>query len=211
MLDIINHFANPSMTGLASLQPDFFIRLLINAACAALLIRGVHYSAYGKKDFFFTSFMFSTAVFLITYFLGRVELSTGAAFGMFAVFSLLRYRTEDISAKDMTYLFLCIALGLVNAVARISYLESSLIDLVIVSMAWVLDGGSLLRNEMMQTVIYEKIDNIKPGNHDKLMEDLNMRTGLTIHRISIGDIDFMRDTAVIKIYYYRKANRAQES
>ena len=126
----------------------------------------------------------------------------GAAFGLFAVFSLLRYRTENISAKDMTYLFIVIALGLVSAVNKGTYFETGLINVIVILFAYFLDANVFMKNEHIQKVQYENIEMIKPENMELLMEDLRKRTGLNIHKITIGRINFMKDTAIIKIYYY---------
>ena len=149
-------------------------------------------------------------MFFITYLLNKVELSTGAAFGLFAVFSLLRYRTEDISAKDMTYLFIVIALGLVTAVNKGNIYEICIINIIVIFIAFMIDGNLLLKNEMIKNIQYENIEMIKPENHVALLEDLKKRTGLNIHKISIGKVDFLRDTAIVKIYYYEGKNQDYE-
>lgn len=184
------------------LNSIFFIRLLIDLITMIILVRGVYYPIYRKKDFFFTFFMFNVLIFIITFLLNKVDLSMGAAFGLFAVFSLLRYRTENISARDMTYLFIVIGLGLITAVSKGTIMEISMINLIVIVVAFVLDGNLLMKNEMMQVIQYENIEMIKPENYDALMEDLKKRTGLNIHKISIGKVDFLRDTVIIRIYYY---------
>ena len=118
------------------------------------------------------------------------------------MFSLLRYRTEDISARDMTYLFTVIALGLISSVNKGTMLEILLINCIILLAAWMLDGNILMKTEFVKTLQYENIELIKPENHELLIEDLRKRTGLNIHKVSIGRMDFLRDTATIKIYYY---------
>ena len=125
----------------------------------------------------------------------------GAAFGLFAIFSMLRYRTEDISARDMTYLFIVITLGLISSVNQGNLLEIIIINTIIVALAFLLDGGVLIKTERMQLVQYEKIELIRPENRELLMQDLKDRTGLDIKKISIDRIDFLRDTALIKVYY----------
>ena len=180
----------------------FFIRLGIDFLTVLILIRFIYYPIYKKKDFFFTFFLFNIVIFIITYLLNKVDLSMGAAFGLFAVFSLLRYRTEDISAKDMTYLFIVIALGLITSVSKGTYFETGVINLIILFGAYFLDGNFFMKNENIQTVVYENIEMIKPENRLLLIEELKKRTGLEIHKISIGRIDFLRDTAMVKIYYY---------
>lgn len=187
------------------LGDKFFIRLLIDVFSIIILVRLVYFRIYKKKDFFFTFFMFNITIFIITYLLNKVEMSMGAAFGLFAVFSLLRYRTENISEKDMTYLFIVIALGLITASVKGSYFESFFINMIIVGFAFFLDGNLLVKNELVQTVFYENIENIKAQNSDMLLADLRERTGLDIHKVSIQYIDFLKDTAELKVYYYQKS------
>lgn len=188
---------------------SFFTRLLVNILSMLVLVRFIYYPVYGKRDYFFTFFMFNITIFIITFLLnGKSSFSTGAAFGLFAVFSLLRYRTEDISARDMTYLFSVIALGLISSVNRGNVLELVIINAIIVLAAYLLDGNVLMKTEFVKTVQYENIELIKPENHTALIDDLKKRTGLNIHKVSIGRVDFLRDTATVKIYYYD--NRYQD-
>src|ERR1051326_3698288 len=189
----------------------FFLLLLIDLVSMLVIIGFIYFPIYKKKDFFFTFFMFNVVMFFITYLLNKVQLSTGAAFGLFAVFSLLRYRTEDISAKDMTYLFIVIALGLVTAVNKGNLFEICLINFIVIFIAFIIDGNLLLKNEMIKNIHYENIEMIKPENHGALLADLKKRTGLNIHKIAIGRIDFLRDTATVKIYYYETANQDREN
>ncbi len=207
LLDIANDITNEVTNGSGfqffdKIGAKFFIRLAIDSVTVFILIRFVYYPIYKKKDFFFTFFLFNIVIFIITYLLNKVDLSMGAAFGLFAVFSLLRYRTEDISAKDMTYLFIAIALGLVTSVSKGTYFETGVINLIILFAAYCLDGNFFMKNENSQSVIFENIEMIKPENKHLLIEELKKRTGLEIHKISIGKLDFLRDTAMVKIYYY---------
>lgn len=191
----------------------FFLRLGVNIFSMLLLIRFIYYPVYRRSDQLFTFYMFNIAIFIITFVLNTGAkdkaggFSMGAAFGLFAVFSLLRYRTEDISARDMTYLFTVIALGLISSVNKGSILEILVINCIIVLAAWMLDGNILMKTEFVKTVQYENIELIKPENHEQLMADLKARTGLNIHKVSIGRIDFLRDTAAVKIYYYENKNQ----
>ncbi|HOX82182.1 MAG TPA: DUF4956 domain-containing protein [Chryseolinea sp.] len=186
------------------LTEGFLIRLLIDLVTMLILVRLVYHKIYKKKDFFFTFFLFNLIIYVLTYMLNKVEMSFGAAFGLFAVFSLLRYRTENISPKDMTYLFVVIALGLITSVSKGTYLEIAALNLFIIAFVYALDGNLLIKNEMVQIIQYENIQNIKPANHGALIGDLKNRTGLDIHKIEIEAIDFLKDTARIKVYYYEK-------
>lgn len=180
----------------------FFLRLLVDVISMIVLIRFIYFPVYRKSDYFFTFFMFNVTIFIITHLLNSESgFSMGAAFGLFAIFSMLRYRTEDISARDMTYLFIVITLGLISSVNQGNLLEIVIIDIIIVALAFLLDGGVLIKTERMQLVQYEKIEMIRPENRELLMNDLRDRTGLNIKKISIDRIDFLRDTALIKVYY----------
>lgn len=184
------------------LSMKFFSRLLIDFVSVFILIRFIYYPIYKNREFFFTFFIFNLIIFLITFLLNKVEMSMGAAFGLFAVFSMLRYRTEGISMKDMTYLFLVIAMGLITAVSKGNWDELSLLNLIIIVFTYLLESNVLLKKEASKTIQYENIEMIKPEFKEQLIADLESRTGIKINRISINKVDFLKDTAVIRIYYY---------
>ena len=194
---------------LVKMLQKFGARFLIDIFFMLILMRFVYYKFYKRSDLFFTFFIFNVVIFLISFLLNKVELSMGAAFGLFAVFSMLRYRTEDISIKDMSYLFLVIAIGLVAAVTKIKdtsdgyeYLFLGLINTIVILSAYLFESSLLFKKENVQLIIYEKIELIKANATDELLLDLRERTGLNIHRISISKIDFLKDSAQIKVYYY---------
>lgn len=189
-------------------SPAFFMRLLIDLISMFILIRFIYFPVYKRRDHLFTFFMFNLTIFMITFLLNsKSGFSTGAAFGLFAVFSLLRYRTEDISARDMTYLFTTIALGLMSSVNKGNILEMVIINAVILLAAFLLDGGLLIKTEFIKSIQYENIELIKPERYQELLADLSARTGVKVHKASIGKIDFLRDTANIKIYYHENKNQ----
>ena len=194
---------------LVKILGKFSFRFLIDIVSVIILIRLVYYRVYKRSDLFFTFFIFNIVIFLICFLLNKVELSMGAAFGLFAVFSMLRYRTEDISIKDMSYLFLVIAIGLIAAVTKIKdtsdgyeYLFLGIINVVIIGVAYVFETNLLFKKEAVQIINYENIELIKKEREEELIADIKLRTGLNVHRISIGKIDFLKDSAVVKIYYY---------
>lgn len=187
---------------LDKLNKNFFGRLGVNIITLIILIGFIYYPNYQRKDFLFTFIMFNIVMFFITYFLNKVELSTGAAFGLFAVFSLLRYRTEDISTKDMTYLFAVIAIGLITAVNKGNIYEIAIVNSIILVAAYLIDRDLIIKQEMVKTIQYDSIDNITPDKQPVLVEELKSKTGLNIHKISIGKIDYLRDSVIIKIYYF---------
>lgn len=194
---------------LGKMASKFGWRLLIDFASVFVLVRFIYYPLYKHRELFFTFFIFNLIIFLISFLLNKVELSMGAAFGLFAVFSMLRYRTEDISIKDMTYLFLSIAIGLVSAVTKVKdtpdHLENLFLCIIngtALVVTWLLESRVLMKKEMVKIILYENIELIKTEKREEMLADIRNRTGINAHRFSIQKIDFLRDAAQIKIYYY---------
>jgi len=185
------------------------LRFLVDLASVFVLIRFVYFPIYKKRELFFTYFIFNIVIFLICFLLNKVDLSMGAAFGLFAVFSMLRYRTEDISMKDMTYLFLVIAMGLISAVTKIKGTDDSIeslfvgaINVVIIGIAYLLESKILMKKEEAKVIIYENIELVNSNKEAELIADIKLRTGINVHRVSVQRIDFLRDSAQIKIFYF---------
>lgn len=186
---------------LIEINDSFLISLAINTAAILILILLIYYPNYRKPDYIFTFVLFNIIIFLLTFVLNEVKISMGAAFGLFAVFSMLRYRTAGISMKDMTYLFIFIGIGLISAI-QLEYSELGIILGIIIIFTFIMDGNIFFRREFSKSIQYERIELIKPEYEAELIEDLRKRTGLKIHRISVGGIDFLKDTAKIKVYYH---------
>jgi hypothetical protein len=184
------------------LSSKFFIRLAVDLISVFVLIRFIYYPSYKTREMFFSFFIFNLIIFLVMFMISKVEISVGAGFGLFAVFGIMRYRTEDVSTKDMTYLFLSIAMGMISAVSKGGWDELSLINGIILVVTLLLETNVLMKKELGKTISYENIEMIKPENHQKLLDDLKQRTGLDIHKFSITKVDFLRDMATIRIYYY---------
>jgi hypothetical protein len=183
---------------------DFLARFVFNFVVAYTIIRWIYYPVHKNKDYFFTYFLFNIIIFLLCYMMKNTQLEIGVAFGLFAVFSILRYRTMNVSIMDMSYLFVVIAIGVVNSLSneQVSIMEVILANILVVLIIFVMERVWLVRHASSKTVVYEKIENIRPENHDKLIADLRERTGLNIHRVEIGRIDFMRDVARVRIFYF---------
>ncbi len=183
---------------------DFLIRFAFNFLVAYIIIRWIYYPIHKNKDYFFTYFLFNIIIFVLCYLLKSTHLQIGVAFGLFAVFSILRYRTMNVSIVDMTYLFMIISLAVINALSKedISIIEVVLANVIVVTIVYVMEHIWLVRHPSSKVILYEKIENIKPENFDKLLADVRQRTGLNVHRIEIGRIDFMRDVARIRIFYF---------
>lgn len=179
----------------------FFETLGIDIAFVLLIIFVVYYPNYRKMDTIFTFILFNVVIFLLTFVLNKVKISMGAAFGLFAVFSMLRYRTAGIGMKDMTYLFIFIAIGLISGI-QLEFYKLSIICGIIFLVTLILDTKLLLKREQSKNIQFEKIEMIKPEMREQLIEELKSRTGLKIHRIVINRLDYLKDIAFIRIYYY---------
>lgn len=194
-----------SQTGAASpagvLTGDLALRLAINLATLVVLVRFIHFRFYRRSDLFLTFFALNLIVFLVTLLLNRVEMTMGAAFGLFAVFSMLRYRTEGLTARDMTYLFLVIGLGLLMAVAPGGWMLLLGIAGVMVVGTIALETGGLAPRERSHPVMYDNIALVHTGSRAALLEDLRGRTGLDVRHVDIEEIDFVRDTVRLTIHY----------
>ena len=203
-LQEILNAANPdeAFQWLDKVSIKFLSRLLVDVACVFVLIRYIYFRHYKRSDLFLTFFGFNFIIFLVTYLLNKVEMSMGAAFGLFAVFSMLRYRTEDISTKDMTYLFLCIAIGLITSISKGTWDDLGMMSLILLLATELLEGGWLMKKEFSTKILYGNMDLIKPDKREELMEELKSKTGLNIQRVEIENYNLKASRVGLKIYYY---------
>ena len=187
------------------------IRLSVHMLFVLLLVRAIYYPIAKRKDFLFTYLLFSLTIFLMCFMLESVKLQMGFALGLFAVFGIIRYRTDAIPIKEMTYLFVVIGMSVMNALInkKISLVELSFANLVIIGATYGLERVWLLRHEAQKIIVYEKIDLIKVGREEEMKADIEERTGIKVNRFEIGKIDFLRDTALIKIYFFEDEQRNQ--
>lgn len=179
-------------------------RFFVNFAVVTVIVRFVYYRHSHSKDYLFTYFIINILVFFICFTLKKLDLGLGMALGLFAIFGILRYRTNTIPIKEMTYLFMVIGVAVINSLAnkKMSYVEMAFTNFAIIGLAAVLENIPLLKRELRETILYEKVDLIRPENHAELIADLQQRTGLTLSRIEMGEIDFLRDTVSIDLFYY---------
>jgi uncharacterized small protein (DUF1192 family) len=189
---------------------ELLARFGFNTLVIVLAVRYLYYPAAKRKDYLFTYILISVVIFLLCFLLENVKLQLGFALGLFAIFGIIRYRTNPIPIKEMTYLFLVIGVSVINALAnkKVSYAELLFTNLSILSVAFLLERVFLLRHESTKTVLYERIDLIKNGRREELMKDLEERTGLKINRIEVGRINFLRDTVRIKVFYFERDQEA---
>jgi hypothetical protein len=186
---------------------DFYgllMRLGINLFFLTILIRVLYYTKTRRKDYLFTYYLIGTITFFLCFGLMQMDIDTGMGLGLFAIFGIIRYRTDAIEIKEMTYLFMIIGISVVNALAsnELSISEVAVINITVVLLTYILENVWLMKHETRKTINYERIDLIKPENQDLLKADLEKRTGLTINRVEVGKIDFLNDTAMVRIYYY---------
>jgi len=186
---------------------DFYkmmFRFVLNLGFLTLIIRWLYFGATKRKDYLFTYYMIGIIVFFLCFTLKKYELDIGMALGLFAIFGIIRYRTHPIPIKEMTYLFVVIGVSVVNSLAnqKMSYAEILSANIVIVVTLFIIERVWFTRNVSVKIINYEKIENIKPENAAALRADLEERTGLKIENITVGDVDFLRDSAKITITYY---------
>jgi len=186
---------------------DFYgllMRFGINLFFLTILIRVLYYTKTRRKDYLFTYYLIGTITFFLCFGLMQMDIDTGMGLGLFAIFGIIRYRTDAIEIKEMTYLFMIIGISVVNALAsnELSISEVAVINVSVVLLTYILENLWLMKHETRKTINYERIDLIKPENYDLLKADLEKRTGLTINRVEVGKIDFLNDTAMVRIYYF---------
>ncbi len=180
------------------------IRLVVNISVLTLLIRYLYYPKTKRKDYLFTYYLIGTITFFLCFGLKKLDIDTGMGLGLFAIFGIIRYRTDAIEIKEMTYLFLIIGISVVNSLAsnQISLVEVLIINVFVILLTFVLENLWLVKHETRKTINYERIDLITPDKYEEMKEDLKKRTGIAINRFEIGKIDFLTDTAQIRIYYF---------
>ena len=182
---------------------NLVIRFIFNFFIATIIITKIYYRNSSSNDFVFTYFMFNTLIFFFAYLLSNVEINMGFAFGMFAVFAILRYRTDPIPIKEMTYLFIVITIGVINALGNGESSQLVLIftNITLLVITYFIEKYWQTHLLISRNIIYEKIENIKPENHENLLSDLEERTGIKIVSFEIRRTDFLKDVANIRIYF----------
>lgn len=196
---------------------DLLLRLVVNTFFTILIARAFYFPKARRKDFFFTYILVGFCIFMLIHLMGDAKIKTGIAMGLFAIFCIMRYRTESVPIREMTYLFLIISLAAINGLAwaadispkhpefagplMTSIGELILTDVVFVIGVWIAEANNLVKSLSSKYVKYDKIDLIKPERRAELIADLKERTGLDITHVSVGSIDFLKDMALIKIYY----------
>lgn len=178
------------------------IRFSLNVLICWLIIQRFYYRKGGRRDFYLTFLLFAVTIFLLIFLLENVKLQMGFALGLFAIFGMIRYRTETVPIREMTYLFVIIGISVINGLAMTaSYSELIVTNGLFVIFIWILESSRVLKRTSNKVILYDKIDLIVPERQDELIRDLKARTGLNVLKIDIGNIDFLRDVAYIRVYF----------
>ena len=207
-----------AMMSTSQSMTELAIRFFMNLLVCLVLVHFFYYRKSRRRDYYFTFMVFSSAMLTLLYTMGNVEVGVGLTLGLFAIFGVIRYRTETVPIREMTYLFVIIALAAVNGLAplyQIADLASAphyvlswgnvgvmaLVNALIVLLVWVLESESLVKHTTTKLVLYDRIELIVPEKRSELIEDLEKRLGVKVDNVEIGHVDFLRDAAYIKVYY----------
>ena len=187
------------------------LAFFINFIAIMIVVRWLYYPKCKRGEFFFTYILIAISTFMLIYVLGDVKLKAGIALGLFAMFSIIRYRTEQIAIREMTYLFIIIALSAINGltISELSIGEVIIINILFIATTWLCETKLLISHYSYKVIKYDNINLITPDKRDELIADLEKRTGLKIVKVEVGAIDFLKDAAIVKMYY--KSNEANNS
>lgn len=191
------------------------LRYFLHFIVLFITVRFLYFETGRRKDYLFTYILISTIVFLLCFVLSSVDLGVGMALGLFAIFGIIRYRTGQIPIREMTYLFIVIGQAVINALANseISLFELLFTNGIILLSVWLIERPWSLNHISQKIVHYDRIELIKPEMYQELIVDLQKRLGLTISKVEVGDVDFIRDTAKLVVYYKslnKKSNMADD-
>lgn len=224
-MDLFNEINNQlgNMVGVTLLDPMQFIslviRFLINFSVVAVIARCFYYPKSQRRDYMFIFLIMSMSIFMLVSLMGNDSMNTGAALGLFAIFGIIRYRTEAIPIREMTYLFMLVAVSVVNALGRAEYHPKAdywdgvgiitliFANLIFIFLAWLFESSKLVNNSCSKYIKYDNVALIAPDKRDELKADLEKRTGLKILRLEVGVIDFLKDCCLIRIYYDEPLDR----
>ena len=194
------------------------IRFAINLLVCWILVHFFYYRKSRRRDYHFTFMVFSSAMLTLLYIMGNVEVGVGLTLGLFAIFGVIRYRTETVPIREMTYLFVIIALAAANGLAplyRVVDMSTAphyalswgnvgvmaLVNFLIVLLIWILESEKLIKHTTTKLVLYDRIELIVPERREELIADLEKRIGVKVQNVEIGHVDFLKDAAFIKVYY----------
>ena len=212
-----------NLIGLTLFDPQHFIsllmRFLINLVVVSIMARYFYYPRSQRRDYMFIFILMAQSIFLLVSLMEGDSMNIGAAMGLFAIFGIMRFRTEAVPIREMTYLFMLIALSVVNALARAEYHPKAdywdgfglvtiiFVNIAFLCMAWLFESSKLVHVSCSKYIRYDNISLIAPDKREELKADLEKRTGLKIDRIEVGMVDFLKDSCLIRIFYESEADR----
>lgn len=189
---------------------EFGFRYAFNLIVTFVLIRTFYYARHKNKDFVFTFFLFNSVLFLICFLLSSTKIELGFSFGLFAIFSIFRYRTVTVPVREMGYFFLTVTVGIINALANLSDTLILLIicNIIILLLTYILDSHLGLEHESYEEINYDRMDLIQPEKRNEMLQNLRERTGLSIHRVKFQKIDLCKNVVNIHAFYYSQENES---
>lgn len=181
---------------------ELLFRFLFNSVFVFIIISLLYYPKSRKREYFFTFALISVSIFFLIYLLGSVKIKVGFALGLFAIFGIIRYRTESMSVREMTYLFVIIAVSVINALAvTLSYAELALTNVIFLIVILICEHLPFANSVSEKLVIYDRVDLIHPDKRDLLIEDLKNRLGIDIKDVIVGSVDYLKDSVMLKVIY----------
>lgn len=186
----------------ATSMTQLLLHFIINLVFCGFIIHKLYYPKSQRRDYYFTFALISLSIFFMIFLLGSVKIKVGFALGLFAIFGIIRYRTEQMPVREMTYLFVLIAVSVINALAvTLTYAELVLTNILFVCSIWLFEDIPWIKHVSEKLVKYDRIDLIKPEHYDEMKADLEKRLGFPIIRFEVGAVDFLKDIAMVKVYY----------
>ena len=181
---------------------QMLFRFAINLVACWLIVGLLYYRKSRRRDYYFTFMLFSITVFFLIFLMDNVKVQIGFALGLFAIFGMIRYRTETVPIREMTYLFVVVGLSVINGLAMtVSYAELFLTNTIVVLAVWLFESIHRRTHLESKIIVYEKVALAHADRENELMADLKSRTGLDIKRLEVGHIDYLKDIAYVKVYY----------
>ncbi|OFV92983.1 MAG: hypothetical protein A3G76_01985 [Acidobacteria bacterium RIFCSPLOWO2_12_FULL_65_11] len=189
---------------------SLIVRIVLNLLFTTIVVRVVYFKLYQHRDYIFTYYLLNVVTFSFAFLLSNVPVNLGFGLGLFGIFGILRYRTEAIEVRNLTYLFVVIGIAILNALEneQISLVELLIVNSLIAGAVCVLEASPFSRREESHRVLYDRLDLLGPATAAEVLEDLRGRTRLPITRFEVGDVDLMRDTAEIAVYYPATGRRS---
>lgn len=207
--DIASEFGSAEYSGLFGIPwfdgPSLWqllLRFALNLAVCWLIVGLLYYRKSKRRDYYFTFMLFSITIFFLIFLMDNVRVQIGFALGLFAIFGMIRYRTETVPIREMTYLFVVVGISVINGLAMtVSYMELFVTNLLLVLAVWLFESIHRRTHLESKIIVYEKVDLAHADRENELLEDLKARTGLDIRRVEVGHIDYLKDIAYVKVYY----------